>query len=160
MKKIVLTEQYYGHTLQVTIDKSTHNGKMEFIPDKVKEIVFEVLQTNQKSGEFTESDTGFFDGTWRILEFDAQLIYRIVMWKYNHYQEDALSKEHFIRYFGVVDGSHFWDKWIYTFKKDFLSMIAYFGKYNGHAQTFCDMTMNLVESYEQRFINSKNNGIK
>jgi hypothetical protein len=79
-----------------------------------------------------------------------QLLWRIVLWEYNRYSEEALTEELFIRYYGKYDGSHFYSKWVYTYEFNFMKMVGYFGSSTGNGQKFCDMVMEQVEKYEQR----------
>lgn len=79
MKSIILTEEFYGHELEVTITDMSHDAQIKFIPDSVKEGVFELLECNTISGDFSHNDTcdklevdGEYEtvsceGTWRIL---------------------------------------------------------------------------------------------
>jgi hypothetical protein len=78
-----------------------------------------------------------------------QLMWRIVLWEYNRYAEEALTEELFIRYYGKCDGSHFYSKWKY-YDCHFMKLIGYFGSSTENGQKFCDMVMEQVIKYEQR----------
>jgi hypothetical protein len=78
-----------------------------------------------------------------------QLMWRIVLWDYNRYQDESLTEELFILYYGKCDGSHFYSKWKH-YNFNFMKMVGYFGTSTGNGQKFCDMVMETVEQYEQR----------
>ncbi|KAA6302819.1 MAG: hypothetical protein EZS26_000989 [Candidatus Ordinivivax streblomastigis] len=78
-----------------------------------------------------------------------QLLWRIVLWEYNRYQEESLTEESFIQYYGGCFGSHFYSKWRY-YDYNFMKMIGYFGGSTENGQKFCDMVMEQVIKYEQR----------
>jgi hypothetical protein len=86
----------------------------------------------------------------QINELNHQLLWRIGMWQYNRCQEESLTEELLIRYYGKAFGSHFYSKWLQTYKYDFMNMITYFGHDIENGQKFCDMVMEQVKQYEQR----------
>jgi hypothetical protein len=72
------------------------------------------------------------------------------MWKYNCCIEESLTEEVFIEYFGGNDGRHFYSKWKYTLKFDFMGMIGYFRSNGNDGQIFCNMVMEQINKYEDR----------
>ena len=163
-----ITEEYYGHTVEISFTEiEPTDFKPEFIPDSVKEQIFELLEENILEGTFSRdrtsnmyhiSDKEFvnarFSGSWRIIELSQQLLYKINLWKHNCNSGESLSEELFVETFGIVDGKHFYEKWRYTYKCDVMAMAHYFGKDEGLGQKFIDMLLKQVHNY----LNRSNNG--
>lgn len=120
MEKQVLTEEYYGHHLEVTIIETIPEIKLEFIPDSVKKMVFEHLECNGKDGEFSHDDTGDFileefpnvtvSGSWRIIE-SPEVMERIVS-SYFFYMWNRWCERECEKVFGWLH-NHLWEKWCY-----------------------------------------------
>lgn len=143
---LVLSESFLQHTIEVSFTLICET--IEFIPDSVKQEILNQL-SDTDNGEFCAEQTGGYTGCWRIMPtLPAVLMYDIVMWDYNHYQQESLNEELFIHNFGNLNGKHFYNKWVHTHKKNLLLMIAYFGKDLNHTQTFCNMLMEQVEKYK------------
>lgn len=155
----IITEQYYGHTLEVTINETNPPElKVEFVPDSVHEHVFRLLETDDKAGDFTHDETKeifikqevSYSGSWRIIELDYNILIRLVMWNANRYPEESITKQLFIEYFGDNYGTHFYGKWTGECNHDILKMIGYFRSNHNHGQIFCNMLFNLITKYEKR----------
>lgn len=146
-----VTELYYGHTIQVDFTITPKDKELEFIPDSVKEIIFNNLTEDVNSGEFTEEDTGDgYSGKWKIQPLNFQLMLRIVNWDYNCIRAtEGLNLEQFQKSYGNVMGAHYYGKWC-EFKFNFFKMIRYFNQYMDAGQTFCNMLMVVVEDYEEK----------
>ena len=99
-----VTELYYGHTIHVQLATSPEGEELEFIPDSVKEIIFNNLAEDADSGEFTEEDTGDgYSGKWKIQPLNFQLMLRIVNWDYNCVRAtEGLTLEQFQKSYGNV----------------------------------------------------------
>ena len=147
----ILTEEYYGHILQVTFGTVSDEATLEFIPDSVKEIIFNNLADDSDSGGFTEEETGDgYSGTWKIQPLNFQLMLRIANWDYNCVRAtEGLTLELFQESYGKVIGAHYYGKWR-EFKLNFFKMIRYFSQYMDAGQTFCNMVIKQVEKYENK----------
>jgi len=136
--------------------------KLEFIPDEVKEGIFQLIQDNVMEGSFSHEDSKMpfkkgedtiwisFNATWRIIELNHNLMWRIILWQSNHYTNEGLTEELFIKFFGKPDGCHFYKKWMFTYKRNLMDMFGYFGMEYDKGQKFCDMLMQQVLKYELR----------
>ena len=146
-----LTEEYYGHIVEVEFATTPEGEELEFVPDYVKEVIFNNLTDDSDSGEFTEKDTGVqCSGTWKIQPLNFQLMLRIVNWDYNCVRAtEGLTLELFRKSYGNVMGTHYYGKWC-EFKFNFFKMIRYFSQYTDAGQTFCNMVMKQVEGYEEK----------
>ena len=146
---IVLQEEFLQHQIEVTITESEEK-EPEFIPDSVKNIIMNQL-SDVPEGQFESEETGGYSGTWRIIKpLDYKMLLRVVMWKYNCCIDESLTEELFIKYFGGCDGRHFYSKWRYTIKFDFMEMIGYFRSNGNKGQIFCNMVMEQINKYENR----------
>lgn len=146
-----LTEEYYGHIIEVEFTTTPESEELEFVPDSVKEVIFNNLTDDSDSGEFTEEETGNgYSGTWKVQPLSFQLMLRIVNWDYNCVRAtEGLTLELFQESYGNIIGAHYYGKWC-EFKFNFFKMIRYFSQYMDAGQTFCNMVMKLVELYEEK----------
>lgn len=146
-----LTEEYYGHIVEVEFTTTPEGEELEFVPDYVKEVIFNNLTDDSDSGEFTEEETGeHCSGTWKIQPLNFRLMLRLANWDYNHvHTTEGLTLELFQKSYGNVIGAHYYGKWC-EFKFDFFKMMRYFSRYTDAGQTFCNMVMKQVESYEEK----------
>lgn len=147
----ILTEEYYGHILQVTFDTVPDGVTLEFIPDSVKDVIFSSMADDSDSGGFTKEETGDgHSGTWKFQPLNFQLMLRIANWDYNCVRAtEGLTLELFQESYGKVMGAHYYGKWC-EFKFNFFKMIRYFSQYMDAGQIFCNMVMKLVEKYEEK----------
>lgn len=176
MKVIKYTKYIYGHLIEITLDEvklewcEPDAGELDWsvsTPDNIRNIIIRELENYNMASSFSHEDTKddiifdfyqmgvSFRGSWRILELDFRFMEKIVLWNYNNYQEEMLSKELFEKYFGSHDGSHFFEKWEYSFKRNLIEMITYFRGEPQNGQKFCNMLMEQVQKYQTR-INKKN----
>lgn len=146
-----LTEEYYGHIIEVEFTTTPESKDLEFVPDSVKEVIFNNLTDDSDSGEFSEEETGDgYSGTWKVQPLNFQLLLRIVNWDYNCVRAtEGLTLELFQKSYGNVMGAHYYGKWC-EFKFNFFKMIRYFNQYMDAGQTFCNMVMKQVEGYEEK----------
>lgn len=146
-----LTEEYYGHIVEVEFATTPEGEEFEFVPDYVKEVILNNLTDDSDSGEFTEKETGTqCSGTWKIQPLNFRLMLRIANWDYNNVRAtEGLTLELFQKSYGNVMGAHYYGKWC-EFKFNFFKMIRYFNQYMDAGQTFCNMVMKLVEKYENK----------
>ncbi len=54
-----LTEEYYGHIVEVEFTTTPEGEELESVPDYVKEVIFNNLTDDSDSGEFTEKKPGY-----------------------------------------------------------------------------------------------------
>lgn len=78
------------------------------------------------------------------------LMVRVALWNYNFAQCESLSKELFCKHFGNRMGEHYFGKWAYTYRQDFMQMISYFGANSKDGEIFCSMVAKQMQKYEQR----------
>lgn len=147
----ILTEEYYGHILQVTFDTVSDGATLEFIPDSVKKIIFSSMADDSDSGEFTVDETGEgYSGNWRFQPLNFQLMKRIAAWDYNCVRAtEGLTLKLFQETYGTTVGTHFYDKWC-EFKFNFFKMMRYFTPGDNAGQLFCNMIMKQVEEHEEK----------
>lgn len=161
MQTQVFVESYYMNRVQVTINSVIPEQKLTEVPDSVKESIINNICEEGKSGTFGYEDCRQlisrekdmwekYSGSWRVIELDYEFLRMISLWKNTHSQDEALTEDLFIKYFGVIDGKHFYGKWMYSFKRDLMEMISYFGRETTKGQIFCDMVMNQVNKYKKR----------
>lgn len=157
----ILTEEYYGHILQVTFGTASDEATLEFIPDSVKEIIFSSMADNSDSGEFTEEETvgetgEGYSGSWWFQPLSFQLMKRIAVWDYYCVRAtEGLTLKLFQETYGTAVGTHFYDKWC-EFKFNFFKMIRYFSPGDNAGQLFCNMIMKQVEEYEEKQRSDRN----
>jgi hypothetical protein len=118
------------------------------------------LQRINGNAPRTGFGTGIFGDNyglyWKLIIMNEQtelnhcLLCRIARWQYNRYSEESLTQEVFIKYFGGNFGTHFYSKWVDTYKFNLLEMAAYFGHDIENGQKFCDMLMEQIIKYEKR----------
>jgi hypothetical protein len=162
MSKQVIIGRYYGHHIEVVIDRVLPEVEMKEIPDVVKEIIFHHLGNDTLEGELTLEDTSSFrnltgkntitslSGHWRVIELNYDLMRSMVLWQNNHDDTEALSKELFVKIFGNNLGNHYYEKWMYLYGGDILKMMCYYKTQPDHGQLFCDMLLKQIRRYEQR----------
>lgn len=172
--KQILTDTYCGHVIEVTFTSVIPENTLTQIPESVYECILEQLQEDNVEGDFTEEETGdsiyirkgeedddgkdiytVVAGSWQIIPLDYNIISSIANWEYNYSSKEALTEELFKQYFGNLQGKHFYEKWIYTAKKNVLSMIHYFKESPDKGQIFCNMLMQQVKQYQIRQYGTK-----
>jgi len=173
MKTIQYTKYLYGYLIEITLD----NIQIEWIkpeealynidwsssiPDNIRELIIRGLEEDDTGGSFNHKDTKddidfdyyqmevSFSGSWRILKLDFSLMTNIALWNYNHYQDEMLSKEVFIKYYGEYYGSHFYEKWEYAYERNIIKMFSYFRGEPDNGQKFCNMLIEQVQKYLNR----------
>lgn len=163
----ILTDHYCGHLIEVTFTSVIPHCELSHIPDSVFGCIMEQLKENVCDGEFSEEETGdCFDpedetrytvtaGTWRVVELNHNLLYRIGAWNYNRRPEESLTLELFVENYGKVQGEHYYSKWMDYYSQHFINMVGYLNSNSKEAQIFCDMIMQKVKQYEQRIQSRK-----
>lgn len=155
-----LTTEFWGHKVEVTLNLPEGCDKRySSVPFSILDDFSERIEGGTRNGLFenlpddeleTEGKGFFLSGSWHIVEIDYQKISRVLLWEYNFVQDEALSEDLFVRYFGGVMGRHYYEKWSRVYDHDLRLMLAYFG-YNIHeGQRFCDMIDEQVRRYEER----------
>lgn len=168
----ILTSYFYGHLIQVSFTSVIPEHKLLQIPDSVYDRIMFHIKENVVEGEFIEEETGdsiliqlgnegdeeevyiVTAGSWRVMQFDYNTIYRIVMWWNNYYILEDLNPDLFIKYFGKEKGMYYYDKWIFC-QQNLLDMFGNFVSEQLDGQTFCNMLMQLIEQYERIENNSE-----
>ncbi len=118
MEKQVLSEEYFGYQLEVTINETQPAIKLEFIPDSVKKSVLALLAENQKEGAFGHEETGdyfsqeypdvTFSGSWKVIE--SPIMMEKIVSSFFYYMWNRWSKEECKAVFGYQH-VHFFEKW-------------------------------------------------
>lgn len=154
----VLTMTYYGHEIDVTLTPDPY-CKLEFVPDSVKEVIFELLESDNTTGEFTDDEAEdyvddetycTFSGSWRIIQLNHNFMLRVARWVRNYGPDEGLTKELFGETYGSVMGDHYLTKWENVYPHNIIAMIAYFGNDTKEGQLFCDMIYKQMLRYENR----------
>lgn len=154
----IITMTYYGHEIEVTITPTPY-CKLEFVPDSVKKVIFESLESDSTEGEFTDEDAEeyvdedtycTFSGSWRIIQLHQNFLARVCLWVNNYADGEGLTRKLFAETYGKVMGDHYAIKWESVYKHNIMAMINYFGYGSKDGQLFCDMIIKQMTKYEQR----------
>lgn len=159
IKPKVYIVSYYGHNIEITLTSVAPEREITEIPDPVQDWVINAICEDYRSGEFTPDECKqivegnmytHYAGTWRILELNFGVMENVILWINNHYPDESLTEELFVKYFGICDGKHFYGKWEKTFNKNFLDMINYFRNSGNKGQLFCNMVLEQINKYKIR----------
>ncbi len=156
MKKLKTT--YIGYPIEVILDPLPGcNVPDNTIPNSVMDLFCEQIEGGTFSGTFTDmpDDELKFElgsGFWRVIELSYEKISRILSWEHNFSQDECLSEELFVRYYGQYLGRQYYDKWLFYDRK-LHDMLAYFSPFSSEGQLFCDMVMEQVHKFEKRISN-------
>ena len=167
--KYIITKFIYGHLIEITINevrpqikKEIIDSIFESIPDIFLEMILSDIESDDRGyGNFTHRDTkdNLFNalgeeidctisGSWRIISLRHDILYRLLKWIYSQSKEFFISIDFFKEVFGSNLGSHYFDKWEHTYKRDIKSMIWYFGTDSENGQKFLSMLQTEMEKYE------------
>lgn len=83
-------------------------------------------------------------------EINHNFMARVALYLSSHNYEEGLSLELFNETYGTAMGKHYFDKWFSTYKRNFMQIIAYFGRGSTDGQKFCDMVAGQMLRYEER----------
>lgn len=154
-----LTTHFNNNKVEVTLNLPSGCDKTySSVPDTISDIFCEEIECEELSGTFqNEADDelnyggeGFeLSGSWRVLELPYELIYRLVMWRNNHFTPSDFTLELFIKNFGEMAGNEYYLKWLDQ-KGDLLDMFGCFVSDPEDGQTFCNMVMEQIEKYEKQ----------
>lgn len=143
-----------GHRVEVIINIPDDCDKTyDTVPDPVADNFCQDIEMEERSGTFQDVPDDFFgeeyklSGSWRILEPDYELIYRIIRWWTNHYNISDFNRNLFIQHFGEISGNDYYDQWIGC-GEDLMKMFGRFVGNREDGQTFCNMIMEQVERSE------------
>lgn len=161
MKRLKTT--YIGYPIEVILDPLPGcNVPDNTIPNSVMDLFCEQIEEGTLSGTFTDmpDDELKFkrgpghnrSGSWRVIQLSYEKISRILSWEHNFSQDECLSEELFIRYYGQHLGRHYYNKWLFYDQK-LHDMLAYFSPFSSEGQLFCDMVMEQVHKFEKRKCN-------
>lgn len=158
MKK--LRTNYIGFPVEVSLEPPTGcNAPDNSIPSSVMDLFCEEIEAGKYSGTFSDmpddemrfgSGQGYTrSGSWRVIELDFEKISRILAWERHCAQDEQLSPELFIRYYGQVLGQHYYEKWLHI-NRNLHDMLAYFDFNAPEGQILCDMIMEQMHKFEAR----------
>lgn len=154
-----IIDELYSHRVEIQYESSLPESKKEEIPSPLMDRIINELAEGNHSGVITPENCNesygedkhiHYTGSWRIIQPNFELLLRLIMWRNNYFQNESLTKDLFIQYFGINNGNHYYGKWAHEFEGNILKMICYFKTSHGHGRIFCDMMLKQVEEYEKR----------
>ena len=153
-----------GGVIHYSIDKISDPGHVYQlgymgVKSEIYSALRQLLREGVDSGDFmawfcvpdpdTEADIAVsIQGQFHIGP-DMKLLRRIFRWHYNYSQDEALTREDFIKAYGQAFGDHFYVQWEHM-HRDIMRMVGYFCNNEENGQKFLGMVMRKVIMYEKR----------